>query len=789
MKGKIINNLPCFLTKNVVFPDQNLKLETLEERDYNSVLNSLLDYDGKLIILMPDKKIGTLCEIISSDQNASKQKYHIKVIGRYRVKISHSYNLKKAQFVEYKILKDKFSKDISLEKELVNKISKVLKKKLKNFARVANFLNIVETTHLSSSAFADSVAYNILRNNVNAKQNFLEQSDVFKKLEMTLKIVEDKINQSVIEKEIDEKVKKGLTIIQREFYLRETLKKIREELGDTSSKDQDVEKIKKILKEGKYPENIIAKIDEELKKYEGLPQSSAESGVIKNYIDWLIKLPWDKEDVENNDLLKTIKILNKNHYGLDKIKSRIVEHLATQIITKRKSSTTIICFVGPPGTGKTSLAKSISQATDRTFAKISLGGVKDESEIRGHRRTYIGSMPGRIIQTMKKVKVINPLILLDEIDKLGNDYKGDPTSALLEVLDPEQNYEFSDHFIEESYDLSRVLFITTANDIYSIPETLKDRLEVIELYSYTEFEKLKISKNYLLKKVLKNHNLNKKDFNIDSETLLFIIRYYTTESGVRNLERVLNKIARKIVVDKLKKKSTFKGHIVNKENTKRYLGVPKRDYTKKIPKKVIGVVNGLAWTKFGGDILHIEIMRHPGKNNLILTGQLGNVMKESGNICLSYVKTNCENFDITPNFKNEDIHIHVPEGSVPKEGPSAGVTLTTALISSLKGIPVSNKIAMTGEMTLRGKILPIGGLKEKLISAQRSDIEIVFIPKENIRDLYEVPKEILEKIKIYPVSEYKEIYNYIFGKKNDLKNIRTNVILKNKKLYNFFINA
>ena len=549
-----------------------------------------------------------------------------------------------------------------------------------------------------------------------------------------------------IENSINNRVKKSIDENQKEFYLREKLKAIKEELGDAPNGEDEVERFRSMIKDNPYPQNVKDKLTEELARYEMMPSTSPEANVVRTYLDWMTKLPWFEMTEDNQDITKVEKILDEDHFGLKKPKERIVEQLAVKQMTQSLKAP-IICLVGPPGVGKTSISKSIARALDRKFVKISLGGVTDESEIRGHRRTYLGSMPGRIIQGMKKAGVMNPVFLLDEIDKMASDYKGDPTSAMLEVLDPEQNSMFSDNYIEEPYDLSQVLFIATANDLGGIPEPLRDRLEIIELSSYTEQEKLMIAKDHLIKKELKNHGLTDEQLTITDDALMYIIRHYTREAGVRQLERLIAAICRKSVLKILKKTTDHVAVDVN--DLEELLGKAPFDHTKKQPKPQVGVVTGLAWTQFGGDILPIEVNHFKGSGKFIVTGQLGDVMKESASIALDYLKAHADKYSLKDiDFDKQDIHIHVPEGAVKKDGPSAGVTLTTAIYSAFTQKPVRDDVAMTGEVTLTGNVLPIGGLKEKSISAHRSGIHTIIIPKDNAKDIDDIPESVRNDLTI-----------------------------------------
>ncbi|HHY96452.1 MAG TPA: endopeptidase La, partial [Acholeplasma sp.] len=507
----------------------------------------------------------------------------------------------------------------------------------------------------------------------------------------------------------------------------------------------------------KMPKNIEEKALQELSRYQSTPSAMAESQIIKTYLDFLVALPWKKASKDSKDLQRVQEALDKNHYGLEKVKERIIEYLAVKIMTGRNPQT-ILCFAGPPGVGKTSLAISIAEALGRKFVKQSLGGVKDESEIRGHRRTYVGAMPGRILKGMKDAGTINPVFLLDEIDKMASDYRGDPASAMLEVLDPEQNTKFSDHYLEEPYDLSQVLFITTANYLENVPAPLRDRMEIVELSSYTEFEKLQIAKSHLLQKQLDAHGLDRNKFSIDDDTIYYIIRHYTREAGVRELNRIIGSLIRKAIKEILIEK--IDRIDINLSNIESYIGKPRFTHNLVDDKEQIGVVNGLAYTAFGGDTLSIEVTFYKGKGQLVLTGKLGDVMKESAMTALSFLKSHASEYNINPKiFEENDFHVHVPEGAVPKDGPSAGVTLATAILSAATNQYVRKDVGMTGEITLRGYVLPIGGLKEKAIAAHRSGLKTILIPKENTRDIEDIPEEVRKELRIIPVETVKEVFN------------------------------
>ncbi len=597
-----------------------------------------------------------------------------------------------------------------------------------------------------------NIIASLVGNNPELRQKILETEDNEKRLVKIFELLQFEINALRAEQKIHQNIQEKISKGQKEIYLHEQLKHIKKELGQ--SDEDETGKIKDKINKTKLSKEAKEKCEIEVAKLEKIGNFSSEYGVVKNYLDTIISLPWKKYSKTNNDLEKSLKILDKNHYSLEKIKERILEFLAVQIKTKSLKGP-IICFVGPPGVGKTSLAKSCADAVGRKYVKVSLGGVRDESEIRGHRRTYIGSMPGKIIQSLKKVKCDNPLMLLDEIDKMSSDFRGDPAAAMLEVLDPEQNKSFNDHYLEVEYDLSKIMFIATANDISHIPIPLRDRMEIIHLSGYSESEKLSIAINHLILKIRKDNGLNVKEFKISNDAILKVIREYTFEAGVRNLEREISKIARKIA----KKIVTQEVKSVNIDKTlvKSYLGAEKFDFGKKKERHQIGVTTGLAYTQFGGDLLDIEVVKFDGSGIVNITGKLGDVMKESAQTALSYIRSIAKDLKIdVKKFNKIDFHIHVPEGATPKDGPSAGVAICQSFASVLTNIPVSKDVAMTGEVTLTGKVLAIGGLKEKLLAALRGGIKTVLIPKANKKDLDEMPQEILDKIKIIPIETIKE---------------------------------
>ncbi|PFA23117.1 MULTISPECIES: endopeptidase La [Bacillus cereus group] len=590
------------------------------------------------------------------------------------------------------------------------------------------------------------------------KQEILEILSVTERLHTLIAIIQDEQELLSLEKKIGQKVKRSMERTQKEYFLREQMKAIQTELGDKEGKGGEVEELREKIEEAGMPEETKKAALKELDRYEKLPTSSAESGVIRNYLDWLLALPWTEATEDMIDLAHSETILNRDHYGLEKVKERVLEYLAVQKLTNSLKGP-ILCLVGPPGVGKTSLARSIATSLNRNFVRVSLGGVRDESEIRGHRRTYVGAMPGRIIQGMKKAKTINPVFLLDEIDKMSNDFRGDPSAALLEVLDPEQNHNFSDHYIEEPYDLSKVMFVATANTLASIPGPLLDRMEIISIAGYTEIEKVHIAREHLLPKQLTEHGLRKGNLQVRDDALLEMIRYYTREAGVRTLERQIAKICRKaakIIVTEERKRI-----IVTEKNITDLLGKHIFRYGQAETTDQVGMATGLAYTAAGGDTLAIEVSVSPGKGKLILTGKLGDVMKESAQAAFSYIRSRAEELHIDPDFhEKNDIHIHVPEGAVPKDGPSAGITMATALISALTGVPVSKEVGMTGEITLRGRVLPIGGLKEKTLSAHRAGLTKIILPAENEKDLDDIPESVKENLTFVPVSHLDEVLEH-----------------------------
>jgi len=673
--------------------------------------------------------------------------------------------LQRVKILEYKTDKEYLESSVEIvEDEIKNKedllaLAIAMVRKLEKLTNLNKKLSFELMTNLKElkdpSRISDHVAGQ-LNISIFEKQNLLETLDLKVRLEKLMDHINNEINVISVEKRIRGRVKNQMEKTQREYYLNEQMKAIQKELGEIEDGKDEIAHLQKLIIKAKMTKEATKKCLSELKKLKSMSSMSAEATVVRNYLDWMVELPWSSKDkkIENISIPDAQKILDEDHYGLEKVKERILEYLAVQ---KRvgKIKGTIVCLVGPPGVGKTSLGKSIARATGRKFVRMSLGGIRDEAEIRGHRRTYIGSLPGKIIQQMKKAGTKNPLFLLDEIDKVGSDYRGDPSSALLEALDPEQNIAFNDHYLEVDYDLSDVMFVTTANTLNILPPLL-DRLEVIRIPGYTEEEKINIAKNYLIPKQLKDNGLKNEEWNLDKDVLKDIIRSYTKESGVRNLEREISKLARKTVKNIL----TNKGEkaLINLKNLQSYLGVKKFNYGEMETDNKIGVVTGLAWTEFGGEILKIESAVMPGKGKMQITGKLGEVMQESVKAAKSYVRSKSLEFGIIPPiFEKKDFHVHVPEGATPKDGPSAGIAMVTSIVSSITGIPVDKKVAMTGEVTLRGHVLPIGGLKEKLLAAHRAGISKVLIPEENKKDLTEIPKNIIDNIEVITVKTVDEV--------------------------------
>ncbi len=756
--------VPMICTRGIiVFPGQDVLVEVGRPKSINAINEASDNFDGQVFVVcqndisVEDPSIENLYTV----GTLSKIKVIRRKQGYMRVTFT---GMKRAKLVEVKDNNSMLSAVIETlddeQGDLTEELA-LVKKIIAEFEKVSNVsaafpADIIHqlSQGVSAITLTDQFGQYLLHDQ-ETKQKLLETLNINERMLLIIAEMEKQQRLSEIENTINMKVKEKIDESQKEYYLREKLKTIKEELGDVSNVTDDSSELRDMINNNPYPEAIKKKALEELKRYEMLPAGSGEASVSRNYLDWLLKVPYWQETKDVDDLAKVREVLDEDHYGLEKVKDRIMEYLAVKQMTGTLNAP-IICLAGPPGVGKTSLAKSIARALDRKFVKMSLGGVRDEAEIRGHRRTYLGSMPGRIIQGMKKAEVINPVFLIDEIDKMGADYKGDPSDAMLEVLDPEQNAMFSDHYLEESYDLSKVMFIATANYLENIPAPLRDRMEIIELPSYTELDKVKIAQDHLVPKQLKANGLKPTQFKIKDDMILYIIRHYTREAGVRQLERLIASLCRKTVLAILK--DGKKSITVTKKLVNTWLGKEMFEYGNKEKKAQVGCVTGLAYTEFGGDVLQIEVSSYEGKGGVVMTGKLGDVMKESAQIAVDYVKAHAVEYKIDPKFfEKNDIHIHVPEGAVPKDGPSAGVTMTTAIVSALTGTPVENNLAMTGEVTLRGHVLPIGGLREKSLAANRVGITKILIPKDNVRDLDEVPTAVKDSITFIPVDNVSQV--------------------------------
>lgn len=769
----IKENLPVIILKGIILlPNNEIRLEFDNTSSSNVIDISEMFHDNEILIVnqknpleeSPDKsdlpKTGVIAKITHKIE-LPNGKTRVIIKGLKRANI-HEYLNHSSDIIESIISEIEPKKiDESVEEVTIKKLYKEVESYIKSVPYISNSVLSLIMNITDLSKMTDIIASQIPVA-LERKKEYLFELDPITRSRMILEDIYKEEEMFKIEKEIDAKVRKDLDNNQKEYILREKIKAIQEELGDLSYKEIEIENLRKDIALLDAPINIKERLKNELRKLSVSNSSSPELTTIRNYIDWLLDIPWNKETIDNFDLADARKKLDDTHSGLENVKLRIIEYLAVKQ-KKENLKSPIICFVGPPGVGKTSLAYSIANAINRNFAKISLGGISDEAEILGHRKTYIGSNPGRIVSALKKSGSINPVILIDEIDKMSKDYKGDPASALLNVLDPEQNKFFSDNYIEEEIDLSRVMFITTANYVNQVPDALKDRLEIINLPGYTEYEKVDIAKNYLLPKIYDNHGI-KDEIVISNKILLDIIRHYTKEAGVRELERMLATIVRKIVSKSVIKKEKLEKTIVTDKKVIDYLGCYKYDYIESTFENEPGVVNGLAYTDCGGDTLNIEVNYYKGNGKLKLTGSLGKIMRESAEVALSYIKSNYDKFGIEyEKLTKNDIHIHVPDGSIPKEGPSAGIAITTALISAFKNFNVPSSVAFTGEISLRGHVLPIGGIREKSFGASRNGIKEIIIPKKNMSDLEEIPDEIKKNITYIPVDNYIDVYNKIFG--------------------------
>ena len=766
------NYKPILIMRNMmIFPSSEARIELVEKTDKDIIKIASNFYDNEILIVNLDDKLEQEPRLNELSNYGILGKIKMKIEmpnGKSRVVIE---GLRRVIITNYLKESDMIignMKDIQ-EDELTlkenNAYVKTLIKKTENYIENVPYISngiLSKITGITDVEILTDIIAIFLPLDYERKLEYIREASVKKRVSMILEDINNDLEILELEQNIESKVSASLEKSQKEFILKEKIKIIKEELGEGYNPDQEIDELKEKAKKLKAPKKIKDRLEKEINKYEAGNQLSPEMTMISSYIDWLLNLPWEKTTEDEKDLKKVAKKLDETHYGLKLVKERIIEYLAVK--QKKKSlRSPILCLVGPPGVGKTTMAKSIAKALNRNQTKVSLGGVRDEAEIVGHRRTYVGSLPGLIIQGMKKAGSKNPVFIIDEIDKMTKDIKGDPASALLEVLDKEQNSSFVDHYIEEEFDLSEVMFIATANYIEQIPNELRDRLEIVDISSYTEYEKLDIAKNYLIPNLLKEHGLTDKEVTIEDKAILQIIRNYTKESGVRELDRLIANIFRKIVKEIIFDKSNKTTYKLNSKTIEKYLGIKKYSYNENENKKRVGVVNGLAYTVFGGDILPIEANMYKSKDDLILTGSLGDVLKESARIALSYIKSNAKEFKINLDKLDEMvIHINVPEAATPKDGPSAGTALTTTLISLIKNKEVNSDICMTGEITLRGHVLPIGGLKEKLIGAYRARMKKVFIPKDNIKDLEEVPEEIKDNLEIIPVALYSEIYKNIF---------------------------
>lgn len=763
-KNTLVPLLP--LRGLLVYPTMVLHLDVGREKSVQALEKAMVD--DHLIFLTMQKDIDI-------DDPAEEELYKIGTLtkvkqmlklpnGTIRVLVE---GLKRAKFIELteedgyyaatlEIMEEDTSKDVE-DEALMRTMLQYFEQYIKISKKISNETYATVSDMEEPGRMADIIASH-LPIKLKEKQKILETLDNKQRMNQVIDIIHNEKEVLSLEKKIGQRVKKSMERTQKEYYLREQMKAIQKELGDKDGKSGEVSTLAEKIEQAGMPEHVKATALKELDRYEKIPSTSAESSVIRNYIDWLLALPWSNATEDDLNIKKAEKILDQDHYGLEKVKERVLEYLAVQSLTNSLKGP-ILCLAGPPGVGKTSLARSIAKSLNRNFVRISLGGVRDESEIRGHRRTYVGAMPGRIIQGMKKAGTINPVFLLDEIDKMSNDFRGDPSSAMLEVLDPEQNSNFSDHYIEETYDLSNVMFIATANNLATIPGPLRDRMEIISISGYTELEKIHIAKDHLLLKQIKDHGLTKGQLQIREDAIQQIVRHYTREAGVRSLERQIATICRKtakMIVSEEKKKI-----ILTSKNLEEFLGKPIFRYGQAELEDQVGVATGLAYTTVGGDTLQIEVALAPGKGKLVLTGKLGDVMKESAQAAFSYIRSKSEELGIDPKFHEKfDIHIHVPEGAVPKDGPSAGITMVTALVSALSGKPIKREVGMTGEVTLRGRVLPIGGLKEKSLSAHRAGLTTIIAPKDNEKDLDDIPESVREELNFILVSHVDEVLKH-----------------------------
>jgi ATP-dependent Lon protease len=754
---KNTRRIPCLPLRGLaVFPYMVLHFDVGREKSIAALEEAMVNDQELFLVTQKDAKDDQPdFEDIYQVGTVSKIKQLLKLPGdTIRVLVE---GIRRGRIIEHVAIEPYLEVDIeevdeedteivTLEQEaLMRSLLEVFEDYVKLGSRISPETLISVNSVEKPGQLADIIAANILVK-IDDKQNILEAFDPEDRLEKLYDILVKEIQILEIERKISLRVKKQIDKVQREYYLREQHKAIQKELGDKDGLSGEIQEYREKIEKAKLPKEAHEKAMNELDRLSRMPQGSAETGVIRTYLDWIIGMPWNTETEDNLDLKNAAKILDKDHYGLDEVKERVLEYLAVHQLTQHMRGP-ILCFIGPPGVGKTSIARSIAEALNRKFVRMSLGGVRDEAEIRGHRRTYVGAIPGRVITLIKQAGSKNPVFLFDEIDKMSSDFRGDPASAMLEVLDAEQNFDFRDHYLELPFDLSKVMFLTTANTLDTIPRPLLDRMEVIRIAGYTEEEKLNIASRHLIPKQIKEHGLKEGSIQIPDRVIRNIINYYTREAGVRNLEREIANICRKAARRILETKQQRVR--ITKTNLEKYLGIPRYRYEKAGQHDQAGIVTGLAWTAVGGDTLSIEVIPMPGEGKLVLTGQLGDVMKESARAGFSYIRAKAREFGIDPNFHNTtDIHIHIPEGAIPKDGPSAGITMTTAIISALTGIPARSDVAMTGEITLRGRILPVGGLKEKVLAAHRAGIAKVIVPADNEKDLAEIPDNIKRKVKL-----------------------------------------
>lgn len=763
--GKL--KLPLLATRGIIaIPHNELRLEVGRDFSLAALESAMNDYHGYLFVTSQKDPLteevsleniftkGAIARIkMNADVNSGIKRVTLQIISRATVEnlefINGSY------FVEAEAQKVQYVQD-NKEMALIRQVIATVERYIDEMHKIPAFLEDLAVHQYTADELADVIAFH-LNISLAKRQRYVETVDVHERLMYVIEDMNAEIEISKIENEIESQVKQSIDESQKEYYLREKLRVIKEELGDKQSKDseQDAYREKIANLQNKAPQHIIDKLQTELERLEMMQATSPEAGIIRTYMDWLFEMPWGEYRTNDYELKNARKTLDAHHYGLEKVKERILEFLAVKQLTNSNKGA-ILCLVGPPGVGKTSLVKSISESIGRDYVKIALGGIRDESEIRGHRRTYLGAMPGKIIQSFKNIDTFNPVMLLDEIDKLSSDFRGDPTAALLELLDPGQNTQFNDHYMEENIDLSNVFFIATANYLEGIPEPLYDRMEIIEIPSYTEIEKVEIAAKHLVKKQLSENGLTAKQLKISKPALKMIVQKYTREAGVRSLERQIATICRKTAYNTVIGQETPAS--IKPDTIIQFLGQPRFHHGQKNRKDEVGIVTGLAYTQFGGDILQIEATMYPGKEAVVLTGQLGDVMKESVQTALSYVKSQVKELGIDPQiFENNTIHVHVPEGAVPKDGPSAGITMATAITSLLTNDVVRHNVGMTGEITLRGHVLPIGGLREKLVSAHRSNLKTIIIPQDNVKDIEEVPETVREALEIIPVSHVSEV--------------------------------